>query len=195
MQPNQEKPYATQIQAQDIILGDQWTGAYDANGNPVYVTKGFPGALFPQGNGAVALPPGTLLANPLSSGDSNFGQPVALDPLQFTIDSGNNLHLAPAIADNLTAQGSLQTNGLALSSLVNVFTTVAAGTAAVLFAVQKGVVIEVWNFGVHPLTVFPPGGGTINAGSVNGDVGINPSSVLRFRCRSAASGASVWLAG
>jgi hypothetical protein len=195
MTPSQYKPYAGALQAEDVIFGDQFTGVYDSSGNPIYKSIGFPGSLFAGGNGAVALTPGSLLANPSTSGSSNFGSPVALDPLQFLFDSSGALHLAEQIADNLTATGSLQTNALLLTSLVNVFANVAAGTGAILFPVQKGMVIEVWNFGAHVLALYPPGGGIFNAGAPNAAVGIAPSSNLKFRCRSAAAGASLWLAG
>jgi hypothetical protein len=195
MQPNQEKPYATQIQALDVILGDQWTGAYDANGNPIYQTKGFPGSLFPAGNGAVALTPGAILGNPQSSGASNFGQPIALDQASFTIDSGDTLRLVPSMADSLTAAGSTQGTSYLLSKFVNIFTAVAPNTGAQLFGVLAGQVIEVWNYGANTLALYPPGGGIINANGANQPANISAGSVLRIRCRNATVGATTWLAG
>lgn len=59
-----------------------------------------------------------------------------------------------SVSDNLTAVGSSQATGLALTTVINRFTTVAASTAAVLPVGYTGQVIYVINDGASPLQVY-----------------------------------------
>ena len=72
--------------------------------------------------------------------------------------------LGGTIASGLTATGTTNANALALSQAINQFSTVAAGTGAILptFAVP-GDVVEIYNGGANALLVYPPVLGQINA--------------------------------
>lgn len=86
---------------------------------------------------------------------------------------------------DLTATGSTQASAFRVSSAVNHFTTVAAGTGCVLGFVRGGgtypnVLIEVVNDGANNLTVYPPAGAQIGASGVNAGVSIVPGGAARF---------------
>jgi hypothetical protein len=68
----------------------------------------------------------------------------------------------------LTATGSGQSDGLALTAKYNQFTTVAAGTASVLpVPVAGDLPTVIFNQGANQLAVFPSTGVSIDAGSAN----------------------------
>lgn len=68
----------------------------------------------------------------------------------------------------LTATGSTQGTALALGADLNVFSTVAASTGAILPAMNPGDSVIVQNKGANALSLYPPTGGAINAVATNG---------------------------
>lgn len=69
-----------------------------------------------------------------------------------------------SVASGLTATGTNQATGLALSADINEVTTVAASTGVVLpSGCNVGDSIFVYSIGAQTLTVYPPVGETINA--------------------------------
>lgn len=74
------------------------------------------------------------------------------------------------LTDNLTATGSTQVTAFQMSADTSVFTTVAAGTGALLTPaaiVTPGDEMQVANLGANALLVYPPLGGNINGGATN----------------------------
>ncbi|MBB2200707.1 hypothetical protein [Gluconacetobacter tumulisoli] len=68
-----------------------------------------------------------------------------------------------SFAGSLAATGTTQGSALVLAADVNLFTTVAAGSGAVLAAGGVGAWRKVLNRGAAPLLVYPPSGGAIDA--------------------------------
>lgn len=67
-----------------------------------------------------------------------------------------------------TATGSSQTTAFQLPNNCDVeFTTVAASTGAMLPVGKLASAVKVWNGGLNALSVYPPVGGKVNAGSLN----------------------------
>jgi hypothetical protein len=82
----------------------------------------------------------------------------------------------------LTAAGSTQATAFTIGNDINQFTTVAAGTGAILPAGNAGDEITVWNGGANALLVYPPVGGQVGAGAVNAgfSVAANKSCVFCY---------------
>jgi hypothetical protein len=71
------------------------------------------------------------------------------------------------VASGLTATGTTQANALALPADLNYFATVAAGTGAVLPAMNPGDSLNLYNKGANALLVYPPVGAVINGLGAN----------------------------
>jgi hypothetical protein len=90
------------------------------------------------------------------------------------------------IADGLTATGSTQATGYAMSTDTAVFTTVAASTGAVLpgsTLAQPGDEVVVANLGANALSVYPPVGGAINSLAANTALSVAAGKVAYFIAR------------
>lgn len=86
------------------------------------------------------------------------------------------------VAAGLTALGTTQANALAIGADVNQFTTVAAGTGAVLPPMNPGDSCVIFNKGANALLVYPPVGGTINSLGLNAGYSVataTPSCYVR----------------
>jgi hypothetical protein len=70
-------------------------------------------------------------------------------------------------ANNLTATGTVQGNALPLPADLCKFTTVAAGTGAIIPAANPGDGGSVFNGGAQALLLYPPVGGKVNALGTN----------------------------
>jgi hypothetical protein len=70
-------------------------------------------------------------------------------------------------SNNLTATGTTQANALPLPADICKFTTVAAGTGAVIGPCNGGDCGTVFNGGANALLLYPPLGGKINGLGVN----------------------------
>lgn len=99
--------------------------------------------------------------------------------VQNLMGSGAAAQLASNIAGTmlnsiaLTATGSTQATGLLLVDDINIFTTVAASTGAVLPTVWNFKdSIEVFNNGANALSLYPSVGGQIGTASVNAALSI-----------------------
>ena len=104
--------------------------------------------------------------------------------------------LDPAIATavvgdanlGLTAAGSGQSTALQLVSPVNIFSTVAASTGALLpLGASPGDRVQVYNGGANNLTVYPQSGALMN-GTANAGVTVAPATMLSFMCNDKAQG-------
>ena len=82
------------------------------------------------------------------------------------------------IASGLTAAGSTQATALVISADLNIFSTVAASTGAVLTS-SDGARILVRNAGANALTVYAPVNGTMN-GTANGSLSIGTTKNAAF---------------
>lgn len=71
------------------------------------------------------------------------------------------------VASGLVATGTTQANALPLGADNNSFTTVAAGTGAILPAMNPGDDITVYNGGANALLIYPPPGGMIKGLGTN----------------------------
>jgi hypothetical protein len=91
---------------------------------------------------------------------------AGLVPLQATSILGS-------VANGLTATGVGQSDALALTSDLNVFSTVATGTGARLQAnLARGDEITVANNGANALLVYPPTGAAIGTAATNAGVSV-----------------------
>ncbi|ACI52309.1 conserved hypothetical protein [Gluconacetobacter diazotrophicus PA1 5] len=86
-----------------------------------------------------------------------------------------------SFAGSLAGAGTSQGTAAALAADVNLFTTVAAGSGAVLSAGAAGTWQKVLNRGAASLLVYPPPGGAIDAGAADA-----PATIL------AGGGATFW---
>lgn len=118
-----------------------------------------------------------------AGGSINFG----VDSTTLFTASGT-LASVGSVAAGLTATGTLQADALALAANHNVFTTVAAGTGALLPTCGAGsqLSVSVYNRGASPLAVYPQVGGTIAGLSANASVLVRPEQSAHFRCGSSA---------
>lgn len=95
-------------------------------------------------------------------------------------------------ADTLTATGATQATALALTALVNRFSTVAAGTGAALPPSAPGMEVIVANDGASALQVYPntsDTGATIDSVAAVTGVPITAAKRTTFICTSAG----VWI--
>jgi hypothetical protein len=71
------------------------------------------------------------------------------------------------VANGLVATGTTQATAFPLGADNNDFATVAAGTGAILPAMNPGDDITVYNGGANPLLIYPPVGGQIKGLGTN----------------------------
>lgn len=86
-----------------------------------------------------------------------------------------------SIATGLTAAGTGQSDGYAITKQVSVFGTVALNSGATLPAAgDVGEAFMVHNGGANALSVYPPTGGSINAAATNAalSVAVGKSALL-----------------
>ena len=83
-----------------------------------------------------------------------------------------------SVATGLTATGTTQGTGLALNAAVNVFSTVAASTGAVLCSCEVSDQQMVYNGGASTLTIYPDSGSTINQLSANSGVSLAANTAM-----------------
>lgn len=105
---------------------------------------------------------------PTSTAFALLNTPTPSTPLYIDSDTGDMYALisnavkrvaASGIGDGLTAAGTNQATAYSMTASVNVFSTVAAGTGAVL---TMGPVQTVFNGGANELRVYPPSSAKIN---------------------------------
>jgi hypothetical protein len=90
--------------------------------------------------------------------------------------------LRPALQTGLTATGSSQATAFPLTNnTLHEFTTVAASTGAILPVGVTPSEVTIYNSGASTLTLYPPMGGSIDAGSANASVSL-----------AAGSGVTLW---
>ncbi|GBQ20523.1 hypothetical protein ACLRDC_10680 [Gluconacetobacter sacchari] len=87
---------------------------------------------------------------------------------------------AASFAGSLAAAGDGQGTATAVASDVSLFTTVAAGSGAVLVAGPVGTGRRVLNRGVAALLVYPPAGGVIDALAAGAPAVIVPGGGATF---------------
>lgn len=91
-------------------------------------------------------------------------------------------NIAGNVANSLTAAGTTQGTALLVTEELNVFTTVASSTGAILRSdLGPGDEQEVANYGANALTVYPPVGGKIQNGSLNAGFSVGTNKTARFR--------------
>jgi hypothetical protein len=87
----------------------------------------------------------------------------------------------PSLQTVLTALGSTQSTAFLLTNNTrHEFTTVASGTGAILPVASLPSEITIYNNGSNALTVYPPVGGTINAGTANLPASLAAGSGLTY---------------
>ena len=90
------------------------------------------------------------------------------------------------VATGLTATGTTQATAYEVTTAKAAFTTVAAGTGAVLDdQATAGDSQLIYNGGANPLTVYPPSGASFNGLAANGGILIAPSTACEFHCLTA----------
>lgn len=109
---------------------------------------------------------------------------IRKEMMNMGIPPGASGAIVGSLKDTLTATGTLQSDAVALPAAVNIVTTTAANTGAILPSnIGAGEVIEVMNLGASTLKVYPPVGGAINAIAANGAFSITTLKSARFVCR------------
>jgi hypothetical protein len=89
--------------------------------------------------------------------------------------------ITPSLQTGLTALGSTQSTAFPLTNNTwHEFTTVASGTGVILPAGKTPSEVRVFNDSANPLRVYPPVGGTINAGTVNLPVSLAAGNGLTY---------------
>jgi hypothetical protein len=89
--------------------------------------------------------------------------------------------ITPLLQTGLTALGSTQSTAFPLTNNTwHEFTTVASGTGAILPAGKTPSEVRVFNDSANPLRVYPPVGGTINAGTVNLPISLAAGNGLTY---------------
>ena len=89
--------------------------------------------------------------------------------------------ITPSLQTGLTALGSTQSTAFPLTNNSwHEFTTVASGTGAILPTGMAPSEIRVFNNGANPLRIYPPVGGTINAGTANLPVSLAAGNGLTY---------------
>ncbi len=106
------------------------------------------------------------------------------------IPAGMATAINGGVANALTATGTVQGDAYTLTLGCNRFTTVGAGTGAILKAGAPGDEIWVWNAGANALLVYPPSGAQINAAGSNTAVSLGTNSGYILKCISATQ----WIA-
>ena len=107
--------------------------------------------------------------------------PFKSNALGSGISAGAANALVGGATAGLTATGSTQADALALQVSNNQFTTVAAGTGAILPSFsQPGDVCRVFNNGANALLVYPQSGGAINNGSTNAGFSVAANKSAQF---------------
>lgn len=97
-------------------------------------------------------------------------------PLQARMTLGS-------VATGLTGAGTGQSDATAVTSDINVFTTVAAATGARLPAnLSQGDEITVANNGANALLVYPPIGAAIGTAATNAGVSVAAGKIGVFTC-------------
>ena len=104
-------------------------------------------------------------------GDDNFTLKVSADGSTF-FDSLKMLAASGRVAlksngTGLSAAGTTQGTATAITKQMNEFTTVAAGTGAILPSPEQGEFIFVQNSGANAMNVYPASGHSINALAAN----------------------------
>lgn len=110
----------------------------------------------------------------------------------LTIDGPTNsvnigTYLTQSITATITAQGSNQAGALALTTNINVVTTVTTNSGVALPAAVAGMIITVYNAGANPLNIYTVSGGSakINALSTTAAYSLAIGTGIRFLAVSA----------
>lgn len=86
--------------------------------------------------------------------------------------------------NNLVAAGTTQANALALTAVNNIVVTAAAATGVRLQAgLGQGDTVVVANLGANALLVYPPTGGSIQAGAANAALSVPTLKTATFGSR------------
>jgi hypothetical protein len=103
---------------------------------------------------------------------------------QRLVQGGFSANQATAIqgtvASGLTATGSTQATALPLGADNNAFSTVAAGTGAILPSMNPGDDITVYNGGANALLIYPPVGGMIKGLGTNAGYSLATATPLAY---------------
>lgn len=89
------------------------------------------------------------------------------------------------LSATLVAKGATQATATPVTDQWNEFDTVAAGTGALLAALQPGQSQDVFNEGLNSLKVYPPPGAQIDALAINAPYTLTAGKMQTFRTISA----------
>ena len=97
------------------------------------------------------------------------------------IPPGAANHIVGLATVGLTATGTTQADALLMQTSNNQYTTVAAGTGAIVpsFA-QPGDIVRAFNNGASALLVYPQTGGAINNGAANAGFSVAANKGVQF---------------
>jgi phage-related tail fiber protein len=89
-------------------------------------------------------------------------------------------NFAKSVSVGLTAAGTTQGTGLALTSAINVISTAAASSGVVLPAAVAGVLVTVVNVGANAIDIYPASGAQIDSLAANAAFSLGVASKLEF---------------
>ena len=111
--------------------------------------------------------------------------PLAKNIMQGGLSAGTADAINGQVATALTAAGTTQGTGLALSADICAIGTCASGAGVTLFAGQSGDSQLVYNGGANSCNVYPPVGSRINVIAVNGAHILGTATACRYTTLSA----------
>jgi hypothetical protein len=122
--------------------------------------------------------------------------PIIQEMMGVGLPAASALAISGSIATGLSGAGtSSQANAFAITSAVNVFSTVAANSGGILPATAEvGSSVEIYNQGANPLLVYPHVGGTINALSANSSFSLTNAKSGIFKRISGTAWVSIFSA-
>lgn len=102
-----------------------------------------------------------------SSGNVGIGNTVPTDRLSVNGNIVSSGYMISSVSGAVSAAGTVQANSTALTSQINVVSTVASGAGVQLPNTVAGVRITIMNTSANALLVYPPSGETINSLALN----------------------------
>lgn len=106
--------------------------------------------------------------------------PLAMRVMQSGFSAGQAKGLAGVVAPTVSAAGTTQGTGTALTASINYITTAAASSGVVLPSAEVGDSVLVYNAGANTVKVYPDSSSQINALSANASINLPINTGIQF---------------
>lgn len=106
---------------------------------------------------------------------------LALDIMKGGMAAGQAKAVNGQANVTISAAGTTQGTGTALTASVNVITTAAASSGVVLPACEIGDSIDILNLGANPVTIYPDSNAQVNALAANVGFFLAPNTAVRLK--------------